>query len=588
MSDRPKVDAAILSEIIDGAPDRIRRRLDRDPGAANQWQWALANGDCVTVQAGNETVHLAFPVVTTLSQVKCSCLLSPHCFHIVACLTLLEIESTAGRNMDMDTDSVADSRDASPSVSSEESAVELVQPSIEQISAASELTHSLDQLLQTGVLGAGVVVQSNFLRAIHQCRSVGLYRAAALSLRLVTGVRQVRQRTPDADLDQLAKDLVETLQTVFRIANAPVESYWIGTARRRYFPVNPGRLHGLLAEPILTRSGFAGVAVYFLAEDSKIYSVSNVRPGDAQVCRHAYQGGIDFGGIVEPAKRMSRSQYLGAELTASIDGRLGQGSKIKVVRQGDSSWSEPAIANRFAIPLEEQIDRIDRLGSTPTDARPAGWDFVFLRAEVLGASGPELVIQPEASDSNLRLAVAIDSPDLEFRHNLEMLSHAPGMTVSFIGRMQPEDPAVVLALAMGVDARNHVESESDDCVPRLELNEDWLGRVNLGLDLMKRHRLLHGLLRAHVLDERQTDCWEDPLSPLRRRWIAMLLGGWIRQADANHQSVRHDVNLLQQSGFAAGAELLDALVRADADAKRYFWAVAEYLRTCSVEWRRHG
>ena len=37
----------------------------------------------------------------------------------------------------------------------------------------------------------------------------------------------------------------------------PIASFWIGTARRKQMPVRPRKLHGLFAEPIITRSGFA-------------------------------------------------------------------------------------------------------------------------------------------------------------------------------------------------------------------------------------------------------------------------------------------------------------------------------------------
>ena len=104
---------------------------------------------------------------------------------------------------------------------------------------------------------------------------------------------------------------------------------------RRQTPVRPRRLLGLFAEPIITRSGFSGAAVYFLGEDGRIYTVSDVRPGDAQLARDAYLGGIEIGAMIQSAKQLARGLYLGTDLTASSDGRLGRG-------KGDHrAWCRP-------------------------------------------------------------------------------------------------------------------------------------------------------------------------------------------------------------------------------------------------------
>src|SRR5262249_26085612 len=155
-------------------------------------------------------------------------------------------------------------------------------------------------------------------------------------------------------------------------------------------------------EPVVTRSGYSGAAVYFLGEDGRIYTASDVRPGEAQQARDAYLGGIEIGPLVQPARQLARGLYLGTDLTASVDGRLGRGKGVKVVEQGQSTWQVETMRERFRRPLPEQWNAVYAQAGLPDDARPAGWDFVFLQGTVLGAVGPELLFQTAADGTTLR------------------------------------------------------------------------------------------------------------------------------------------------------------------------------------------
>jgi len=204
----------------------------------------------------------------------------------------------------------------------------------------------------------------------------------------------------------------------------------------------------LFAEPIITRSGYSGAAAYFLGEDGRIYTASDVRPGGAQHARDAYLGGIEIGPLVQSARQLARGQYLGTDLTASSDGRLGRGKGPRIVEQGTSSWTAESIAARFHRPLADQWDSIYAQASLPEEARPAGWDFLFFEGTVLGVVGPELLFQPTADPLPLRLAIENESEALCFRENLRMLSHAPGLPLQIIGRAHPLEPRVVAPLAI--------------------------------------------------------------------------------------------------------------------------------------------
>jgi hypothetical protein len=443
-------------------------------------------------------------------------------------------------------------------------------------------------LLRVGVANAGVVVQSGLLRAVHQCRAEGLHRLAALGLRVIAGTREFRARALASDPGQLAEDVADVLETSQHVLNQQaIAGFWIGTARRQQRPVRPRKLHGLLAEPIITRSGFAGAAAYFLGEDDRIYSASDVRPGDAQLARDAYLGGIEVGPLIQPAKKLARGLYLGTDLTASREGRLGRGKGVKIAEQGSSNWQVAPIQERFRRPLPDQWNTAYAQAALPADALPAGWDWVFFTGTVLGAAGPDLLFQPAAHDHSLRLAIANESESLCFRENLRMLSHAPGLRLHVIARMNLQEPGIVSPLAVAP-----VEGEPRNAgEPHLETPESWCGRVCLGFDEIQNNHLVHAQPSARVLTALNTQPDRDhPLDSLRRRWIATMLAGFASQRPTGTNTLAAETALLARIGFRTGAALLDSLSRSHADdgpsALDTFLATAVYLRNGSYEWAK--
>ncbi len=562
---RPTVAPQLIAAMIESTPERIRRRLDRMPDAAAGWDWQ-AGAEVWSVQTGGETVTLPRENIAAVEQLTCTCLLSPRCFHLLACLTHLEIAIV----------------EAVPVEEEEAAEGSLFETDEKQQHAARGLVDSVALLLRVGVANAGVVVQSGLLRAVHQCRAEGLHRLAGLGLRVVAGTSEFRTRAPASDPAQLAEDVADALETSRHVfSQKAVPRFWIGTARRQQMPIRPRKLHGLFAEPIITRSGFAGAAVYFLGEDEQIYTVSDVRPGDAQHARDAYLGGIEIGPLIQPAKQLARGQYLGTDLTASLDGRLGRGKGIKIVEQGTSTWQVEAIQERFRRPLAEQWNAVFANAALPADARPAGWDFAFLVGTVLGALGAELLFQTTPRDLPLRLAIANESESLNFRENLRMLSHAPGLRLRVIARVDLQEPRILYPLAIAPVEGNLQDADE----PRLETPQPLAGRVCLGLDEIQRHWLIHAQPSAVVLNAPNVQSGRDhPLGSLRRRWIAALLSGIASQRQSNTNTFAAETSTLNRIGFATGAALLDSLSRSDrAPNTDAFLATAVYLRDCSRE-----
>jgi hypothetical protein len=578
---RPTVAPQLIAAMIESTPERVRRRLDRTPDVAAGWDWQ-AGDEVWSVQTAGETVTLPRGHVVSVDQLAFSCLLSPRCFHVLACLTRLEV-------------AIAESAPAEEALAAAE---DVIEPDEKQKQAARELVNSVALLLRVGVANAGVVVQSGLLRAVHQCRAEGLHRLAALGLRVSAGVGEFRTRAVASDPAQLAEDVADVLETSRHLLGPKaVPSFWIGTARRKQMPIRPRKLHGLFAEPIVTRSGFAGAAVYFLGEDGQVYTASDVRTGDAQRARDAYLGGIEIGPLVQPAKQLARGLYLGADLTASLDGRLGRGKSIQIVEQGQSTWQTEAIQERFRRPLSEQWSAVYTNAALPLDARPAGWDFVFFGGTVLGAAGAELLFQSTAHGPPLRLAIANESPSLYFRENLRMLSHAPGLRLQVIARMNLQEPRIMYPLAVGQAlqpdaAVENVRLESltyvDNALPRLEIPEPLIGRICLGFDEIQRHWLIRSQPSPVVVGGPNGQSERtDPLGALKRRWIAAMLSGIASQRMSTTNTLAAEAATLSRMGLATGAALLDSVSRSRTDTGvsniDTFLATALYLRSCSCE-----
>ncbi len=572
---RPTASPDLIAAMIESAPERVRGRLDRTPVAAVSWIWQPCD-EGWTVHTGTETVTLPFGHAAVIEQLNCTCLLSPRCFHVLACLMCLDVASV---------DSAPPEPTAEVELPARDEIDDLAEPDERQRRSARELVRSVAQILQVGVANAGIVVQSGVLRAVHQCRAEGLYRLAALGLKVVAGTSEFRARALTSDPGQLADDMADLLETGRRVLReGAIAGFWIGTARRKQRPVHPRRLHGVLAEPIITRSGFSGAAAYFLGEDDRIYSAADVRPGDPAHARNAYLGGMEIGAMIQPAKQLARSLYFGTDFTASSDGRLGRGKDTRIVEQGPSTWQAGPIRERFQRSLSDQRDRIYAAAALPVDARPAGWDLVFVAGTIKGASGAELVFRVESDPRPIRLAIENESETLYFRENLRMLSHAPGLRLKLIARVNLHDPTTLspLALAPSDDDR------TGDDEPRLEIPPTLAGRICLGFDEIQRHFLINAQAAPVVVGAPSwADDTDNPLDPLKRRWIATLLSGLDSRRTGNAKMLSAEATALRRLGFVTGAALLETLSspRLDirSDGLDLFLAIAIYLRTCAQE-----
>lgn len=556
---RPKITPMFLTQLVEQAPGRVRKRLDSEPAVADSWNWTHQE-NVWTIQANDETVRLQIPngVLTSLDDVSCSCLMSPKCFHILACCSSLPLEhSQASAEPNLEEQSSADTSQPSDA----QLDTRTVDVTDAMRASAILVRETLSTLLRVGARNAGILLQSGLLRAGHASRASDLYALSNTMLRIAEGVQRFRQQSDEADSLALKEDVATAFFACHSLLNQPTVPKWIvGQSRRVFESLDVRKLNGIFAEPILTRSGFAGVAVYLQdTNEGGLYTVNELRTGDSSLIRQAYRGGIDLGGITVEAKELCRSTFAVQELTVSEDRRLGKGKSTRWA----TTKREPTEAfsgGRFANHINAQLQNLFSWSDTPTEQRPAGWDLISVTAKVMGSNGATVVVTVEGSDQPWRLGVMIDSPQLEYRHNLALIARCPRLQLRCLVRVRENVPycADLLAIAnvSSVPAESPVE-------PRLELPQDWQGICNTGLDRLERH-FIRGIERWS--EEITLEGESDPVdtvakytTPIERRLVGMVLGGRDAIPILSSKSHRRDSNQLKKLFMPMGARLLDLL-----------------------------
>ncbi|MCA9063567.1 MAG: FAD-dependent oxidoreductase, partial [Planctomycetaceae bacterium] len=268
MTSRPVIVPGVLSQLLDAAPARLQKKLDRDPKAAEAWTWQQQESQWQVI-CDNETVTLTNGTIESIDSVKCTCLLSPRCFHVLAVLNLLEVRLSEVEESGAEAAVFTDSdRPTSPDDPAEELAViaEAAVFSDHQRLIAQDMFRCCSEILASGLRSAGTTRQSRLLRSIHNCRAEGLHRLAAAGLRVMQDLRLLRSGDDDFQSSAAVADLTEVLEVSWRLSHSPSQPIspavrsLLGTARRQYLPIAGRKLYGLFSEPVLTRSGYADPA----------------------------------------------------------------------------------------------------------------------------------------------------------------------------------------------------------------------------------------------------------------------------------------------------------------------------------------
>lgn len=576
-SERPRIASLVLSELIDATPSRVRKRLEKEPNSADGWIWQKTP-EGFHIACGDENVSFktVSGVIESSSDVSCTCLLSPRCFHVLACASLLSPSEQSRPN---------DTNSPSPQNLKSETVEAQVPVTSEMRESALQAKAELAALLRVGGRRADLLRQSGILRAAHQCRATGLINLANALLGLLESIRRQRGLSVMADARELAIGFGNALRlSEALIRNQSIPLHVVGQARRQFVESDLKKLLGICAEPVMTSSGYAGIVVHFLTDaptslDSNqgFCSIHDVRPGDHQLIAQAYRGGIDMGNITLQAFEVCRSQISVQNLTVSRDGRLGKGTQTRWASRSHSSELDPFSTGRFSLPVHEQIESIFQMSSTPQDYRVAGWNLIAFTCTVLGPQGSSLIVSIAGTPRPWKLRIALDVPQLPFRDNLSLLARCPGLTIRCVGRVRLNAAGEVdlLAIAAGStsnsESRDHEEvSAGSPAKPELNLPDEWHGLCNIGCDRLESchvrgvNRWSEDILThdnsAPPRDDSDGSAL-DGLEPLRRRHIAIALGGKNGIADLASESHRRDKAEFIERHQHTASEILDMLAQ---------------------------
>jgi len=458
----PPVDPGVLAKAVDALPGRLRKRLDETVGQVSSWTVTAAETSGVVVVTVDDqtTVTLAAQVRTEADAV-CTCLLAPRCLHRTAVLAAAPILASAA------SPAPVPDQAASPQLTGLAPVPTSTEIPRAQVEAATLLWRAAVPVLESGIPGAGAVVQAQLLRAVHEARGVGLPRAAAAGVRVVEALRAARAERPAFRLADLTDDLGELLSVCHQLTTGVGDVVVArGTARREYEEVGNLRLWGLFAEPVLTTSGYAGAAAHLCDDQGRLWTVSDVRPGGMAEARGAASATISLGEARLSHREVGRSGLVVAGARASTNGRLSTGADVQAVRSAGRPWTEPPLTTLWAASVTDQVARHHDALGLAAPIRPAGGDLAFLRGTL--RSGHSGLMLETSEVGPIAVMPTITDPGLPAVANLrQLVRSAAGRDAMLIGRF----------------ARTRV-------VYGLALAADWLpphlgGHVDLGVDVLQ-------------------------------------------------------------------------------------------------------
>ena len=528
----PPVFPAVVGDVLDALPPRLRKRVDASVGRVAEWTVAV-DGDTARAALDPETTltwTLREGVLRTADDLACSCLLAPKCLHRGIAVAAADVADAVP-----DTVAVA-----------EEPTVEVAETvSDDERAAANALWQACATVLRAGAAGSGAVVRGELLRAVHTARVVGLHRAAANGLRVAAALAAARAGDSSFDREALTAELVELMLLCHDLRTGTGAAAELrGTARREYRPVGSLRLYGLCTEAVVAASGYAGVVTHLVDDSGVLWTVPAIMPGGAERVAAAAGGPVAIGESGLSQRQLGRSGLLLSGGTASPDHRLGAGKAVRAVAAAGAGWDEAPAAGLWARPLPDQVTRAFHARTRPESHRPAGADLLFLTGTVLGA----------AADA-VRLAIGETHVDLvgdgqRARENLRVLANAPGLRLRAVARLVPERPGTAVALAV---------------TGQLDLPADLRHHVDLGLDQLQRSHVAGDGTRELPPRPEPADRVPRPVRPLENVVHRITLGG---RAVAAVASAEREVAALARNDLTATADLLADLAATSRDRGR--------------------
>ncbi|MDQ2586422.1 hypothetical protein [Saccharothrix yanglingensis] len=567
----PPVAPAVVADVLDALPPRLRKRVDAALDRAASWA-VTADGDAARAELDAETTltwTLRAGVLAAADDLSCTCLLAPKCLHRGIAVAAAEIGDPADPTGQADPVDPSVSAATGPTTdsTSTDSDTALVPVTEEQRAAAGAVWEGCSAVLRAGASGSGAVVRAGLLRAVHTARVAGLHRAASAGLRVAAALTAARAGDSSFDREALTAELVDLMLLCHDLRTGIGDPALLrGTARREYRSIGALRLHGLCTEPVVSASGYGGVVTHLVDDSGRLWTVPAVTPGGAERVAAAASGPVAVGESGLTHRALGRAGLLLSGGTASPDHRLGAGKAVRAVAAKPTPWTDDPLARHWAEPLPDQVHRAFHAHTVPDTHRPAGADLLFAEGVVLGAVGPALRFATAHGDLDLVGHTAL------VRENLAVLAGAPGLRLRVVARLLPDRPGTATALAASGD---------------LALPDDLAHHVDLGLDRLQRSHVAGGAAPDLPARPDPVDRVPAPLRPLENVLHRITLGG---RAVAAVASARREVAALRATGLTATADLLAALAAASRDRERdaFGRVVRDAGEEFPVAWLRAG
>ncbi|MFE5790446.1 hypothetical protein [Rhodococcus erythropolis] len=429
----PCIDARTVAAAIAALPTRLQKRADAVIATRNDWLLSTTDTGVRVHLAGEVTVELAV-AANQVETAVCTCLLSPRCAHRAAVLSACPPAEQQ------------DSAESDPIPPDAETTV-----SAAHRAAARSLWDAAANLIENGCAAAGAAERALLLRAVHTARAVGLHRGARSGAELAEQLRRYGERSAEFSLTGLHQGAVETLLACHLVqSQTTLSSAEIGRARRRYEPVGGLRLFGLISEPVVTASGYAGVVTWMVDSSGVRYSMSDVQPGGVERCVSDLPVALVGSGIDH--RRLAQRGLTLSGATATESGRLGRGVTVSAVPGAhvDQAWTSVAVRRLFDVPVREQV----AAALTDSDGDEGRLGLICCDVEVSSATVHSVQVMSEGLP--IELAVPPGVPGLLYAQNLRQLGRVPGARMRLVGRIAADRPGQLVALAIRPRRRSAV------------------------------------------------------------------------------------------------------------------------------------
>lgn len=337
---RPKITQLLLADFMENLPRRIRKRIEKSPQAAINWAWNYQKDRTIVTSENGERITLVGDVLQNAQQVTCSCLLTPRCYHVFACLTILCV-------VEDDRESVAQKLEAK--ATSEEDEVTIGE---EQYDASVQAFDILSEILTSGCCNVGLILEAKLLRMIHKAKSVSLHRLAGNATYLYKQIQCLKQQQTH---DVVAAMRESLLTAHVLMTKTTCAKKWIGIGRRSYREIDQRKLFGVFSIPIVSDNGYTGISTWFTDDESNLWSINSVQPGSSEEIYAYYHCAPDLGDLSLTHHHLSRSQIFIKNARASFDHRLSAHKNAKAVSGGTCSWDTSQVKKLWDIPLEKQL-----------------------------------------------------------------------------------------------------------------------------------------------------------------------------------------------------------------------------------------